>query len=395
MDGKKNLLVMQSGGPTPVVNRSLFGVYAEAVKLGGFADILGARRGIEGVLADRVVDLRSISESAWRSIARTPGAALGSTRRKLGEDDLAAVMEFIARRGITHCFMIGGNDSAETALAISAAAREAGHDLSVMHVPKTVDNDLVETDHTPGYGSAARFTVAAVQGAGLDAEAMGAAAPVTVLEVAGRDSGWLAAASVAGKRDTRDAPHVVIMPETPFDLTRVLTQIEDACSKYGFALAVVQENVRGADGRVLGASADPIHVDDFGHSYYEGAGKYVSQEAAARLGVRTRYDRPGSIQRSMAALVSRLDAQEAEIVGRAAVGFSLDGETERMISIVRTGKDPYSSITVPTPLDQVVGAVKTVPPEFIDSEQMPNAAFLEYVRPLIGDPLPAFGRIDG
>ena len=395
MDGKKNLLVMQSGGPTPVVNRSLFGVYAEAVKLGGFADILGARRGIEGVLADRVVDLRSISESAWRSIARTPGAALGSTRRKLGEGDLAAVMEFIARRGITHCFMIGGNDSAETALAISAAAREAGHDLSVMHVPKTVDNDLVETDHTPGYGSAARFTAAAVQGAGLDAEAMGAAAPVTVLEVAGRDSGWLAAASVAGKRDTRDAPHVVIMPETPFDLTRVLTRIEDACSKYGFALAVVQENVRGADGRVLGASADPIHVDDFGHSYYEGAGRYVSQETAARLGVRTRYDRPGSIQRSMTALVSRLDAQEAEIVGRAAVGFSLDGETEKMISIVRTGKDPYSSITVPTPLDQVVGAVKIVPPEFIDSEQMPNDAFLEYVRPLIGDPLPAFGRIDG
>lgn len=394
MDGKKNLLVMQSGGPTPVVNRSLLGVYAEAVKLGGFADILGARRGIEGVLADRVVDLRSISESAWRSIARTPGAALGSTRRKLGEGDLAAVMEFIARRGITHCFMIGGNDSAETALAISAAAREAGHDLSVMHVPKTVDNDLVETDHTPGYGSAARFTAAAVQGAGLDAEAMGAAAPVTVLEVAGRDSGWLAAASVAGKRDARDAPHVVIMPETPFDLTRVLNRIEDACSKYGFALAVVQENVRGADGRVLGDSADPIHVDDFGHSYYEGAGKYVSQEAAARLGVRTRYDRPGSIQRSMTALVSRLDAQEAEIVGRAAVGFSLDGETEKMISIVRTGKDPYSSITVPTPLDQVVGVVKTVPPEFIDSEQMPNDAFLEYVRPLIGDPLPAFGRID-
>ena len=127
----------------------------------------------------------------------------------------------------------------------------------------------------------------------------------------------------------------------------------------------------------------------------EGAGKYVSQEAAARLGVRTRYDRPGSIQRSMSALVSRLDAQEAEIVGRAAVGFSLDGETEKTISIIRTGKDPYSSITAPTPLDQVVGVVKTVHPEFIDSEQMPNAAFLEYVRPLIGDPLPAFGRIDG
>lgn len=395
MDEKRNLLVMQSGGPTPVVNRSLFGVYEEAVKLGGFTDILGARRGIEGVLADRVVDLRSVSESAWRSIARTPGAALGSTRRKLAEGDLAAVMEFIARRGITHYFMIGGDDSAETALAISSAARGAGLDLSVMHVPKTVDNDLAETDHTPGYGSAARFTAAAVQGAGRDAEAMGAAAPVTVLEVAGRNSGWLAAASAAGKRDARDAPHLVIMPEIPFDLTLALTRIEDACSKYGFALAVVQENVRGADGRVLGDSEDPIHVDDFGHSYYEGAGKYVSHEAAARLGVRTRYDRPGSIQRSMSALVSRLDAQEAEIVGRAAVGFSLDGETEKTISIIRTGKDPYSSITAPTPLDHVVGVVKTVPPEFIDSEQMPNAAFLEYVRPLIGDPLPAFGRIDG
>ena len=395
MDGKKNLLVMQSGGPTPVVNRSLLGVYEEAVKLGGFDGILGARRGIEGVLADRVVDLRSVSDAAWRSIARTPGAALGSTRRKLAEDDLPMVTEFLARRGVTHCFMIGGNDSAETALTIGAAAREAGLDLSVMHVPKTVDNDLEETDHTPGYGSAARFAAAAVQGAGLDAESMGAAAPVTVIEVAGRNSGWLAAASAAGKRDDRDAPHLVIMPEIPFDLTRALTRIEDACIEYGFAVAVVQENTRGADGRVLGGSEDPIHVDEFGNSYHEGAGRYVSQEAAARLGVRVRYDRPGSIQRSMAALVSRIDALEAKIVGRAAVGFSLDGETEKMVSIIRTGKDPYSSTTAPTPLDKVVGAVKTVPSKFLDSQHMPNAAFLEYVRPLIGDPLPRFGRIDG
>ncbi|MCY4529802.1 MAG: 6-phosphofructokinase, partial [Chloroflexi bacterium] len=187
MKTAKNLLVMQSGGPTPVINRSLFGVCDEAAKSRAFAGILGAQGGVEGVLGDRVIDLASLSSEAWPSIAGAPGAALGTTRKKFADADLPRVIDFLERREITHWLIIGGNDSASTALTVGTAAKDAGLDLTVLLVPKTVDNDLVGTDHSPGYGSAARFIAAATQGAGRDAEAMGPAAPITVVEVAGAD----------------------------------------------------------------------------------------------------------------------------------------------------------------------------------------------------------------
>ena len=393
MSTARNLLVMQSGGPTPVINRSLFGVCDEAAKSGAFNGILGTQGGTEGVLDDRVFDLASVSTAAWRSIASAPGAALGTTRKRVAARDLPRVVEFIARRGITHWLIIGGNDSASTALTVGAAAKDAGLDLTVLLVPKTVDNDLIGTDHSPGYGSAARFIAAATQGAGRDAEAMGPAAPITVIEVAGRDSGWLAAASVLGKRETRDAPHAVITPETAFDSSRVLSGIEKAYREYGFAVAVVQENVRDLEGRPLTGDGAPLHVDDFGNEYHEGAGRYLTSLVANHLNVRVRYDRPGSIQRSMAALVSSVDEREAEEVGRAAVRRALDGETNTMVSIVRVADDPYASETGLTALEPVAGGHKTMPAEFLDSEGMPTGAFLDYARPLIGEALPTFGRI--
>ena len=393
MSPAKNLLVMQSGGPTPVINRSLFGVYDEAAKSGAFAGILGAHGGTEGVLGDRVYDLAAVSTEAWQSIAMAPGAALGTTRKKFADADLPRAIDFIERREITHWLIIGGNDSASTALTVSAAAKDAGLDLTVLLVPKTVDNDLVGTDHSPGYGSAARFIAAATQGAGRDAEAMGHAAPITVIEVAGRDSGWLASASALGKHDSRDAPHVVVTPEMSFDRSQVLSGIENAYRRYGFAVAVIQENVRDQHGRPLIGDGTPLHVDDFGNEYHEGAGRHLTTLVSGHLNVRVRYDRPGTIQRSMAELVSPVDAREAEQVGRAAVQHALDGETNRMVSIVRIADDPYVAETGLTPLEPVAGAHKTMPAEFLDSEGMPTGAFLDYARPLIGDPLPTFGRI--
>ena len=194
MSPAKNLLVMQSGGPTPVINRSLFGVCDEASKSGAFTGILGAQRGVEGVLGNRVFDLASVSTEAWQSMAIAPGAALGTTRKKLADADLIQVIKFIERRGITHWLIIGGNDSASTALTVGAAAKDAGLDLTVLLVPKTVDNDLVGTDHSPGYGSAARFVASATQGAGRDAEAMGPR------RADNRDRGRGASLRVAGSR---------------------------------------------------------------------------------------------------------------------------------------------------------------------------------------------------
>ncbi|MDE2718497.1 MAG: diphosphate--fructose-6-phosphate 1-phosphotransferase [Chloroflexota bacterium] len=393
MSPAKNLLVMQSGGPTPVINRSLLGVCDEAAKSGAFTGVFGAQGGVEGVLSDRVFDLASISTAAWLAIGVAPGAALGTTRKKFSDSELPRVIEFIERREITHWLIIGGNDSASTALTVSTAAKDAGRDLKVLLVPKTVDNDLVGTDHAPGYGSAARFVAAATQGAGRDAEAMGPAAPITVIEVAGRDSGWLAAASVLGKREQRDAPHVVVTPEKGFDSSLVLSGIESAYRRYGFAVAVIQENVRDKDSRPLTGDGTPLHVDDFGNEYHEGAGRYLTTLVTDHLKVRVRYDQPGTIQRSMAELVSSVDAREAEEVGRAAVRHALDGESNRMVSIVRVSDDPYVSETGLTPLEPVAGAHKTMPAEFLDSEGMPTGVFLDYARPLIGEPLPMFGRI--
>lgn len=393
MSPAKNLLVMQSGGPTPVINRSLFGVCDEATKSGAFTGILGAYGGSDGVLDDRVFDLAAISAEAWPSIAAAPGAALGTTRKKLADADLPRVIDFIERREITHWLIIGGNDSASTALTVGTAAKDAGLDLAVLLVPKTVDNDLVGTDHSPGYGSAARFIAAATQGAGRDAEAMGSAAPITVIEVAGRHSGWLAAASILGKREGRDAPHAVVTPEIPFDQSRILLRVENAYRQYGFAVAVIQENVRDRHGRPLIGDGTPLHVDDFGNEYYEGAGRYLTTLVADHLAVRVRYDRPGTIQRSMAELVSSVDAREAEEAGRVAVRRVLDGETNRMVSLIRVSDDPYTSETGLSPLEPVAGAHKTLPNDYLDSEGMPTGAFLDYARPLIGEPLPAFGRI--
>ncbi len=388
-----NALVMQSGGPTPVINRSLFGLVDEARTRPTFARILGADHGIEGILRGDLIDLGRTSASQWSRISRTPGAALGSTRRKLRPEDIPVMAETLARHSIGCLFIIGGNDSAETGRTMSVESRARGHDLSVIVVPKTIDNDLVETDHSPGYGSAARFVALATMGAGRDAEAMGPAAPVTVIEVMGRDTGWLAASSALARREERDAPHVVCVPETPVVEDDFLARVEDAYSRYGFAVAVLAENARGPDG-ILGDQQEPWLVDDFGHPYYDGPARYLAGRIGKRLNVRVRYEKPGTIQRSFAAAVSRTDATEAEMVGRAAVRHAIHGETDVIVTLVRTDGDGYGCSTGLAPLAQVAGKVQAMPEAYLDrADGFVTDQFLDYARPLIGSPLPRFGRV--
>jgi len=226
--------------------------------------------------------------------------------------------------------------------------------LRVVNVPKTIDNDLVLTDHTPGYGSAARFVALATMGVGRDAEAMGSAAPITVLEVMGRDAGWLAASSALARREERDAPHVICFPEIPVDEERFTGLMEEAYQQHGFAVAVVAENARGVDGP-LGPDAEPWYTDEFGHPYYEGAGHHLAALLGQRLNVRVRYEKPGTIQRSMVACVSSIDANEAEMAGRAAVRFALDGHTDEMVTLVRGPGEGYSCKAGVVSLAEVAG----------------------------------------
>lgn len=384
--------MMQSGGNTAVINRSLFGVVSEALGRGAGDSVFGAVHGLEGLLADELLDLGTYSAVRWKAIAWTPGAALGSSRRRLEPEDVPTVLRVLHDRGIGQVHVIGGNDSAATGHALHRGALEAGVSLRVVNVPKTIDNDLVFTDHTPGYGSAARFVALTTMGVGRDAEAMGSAAPITVLEVMGRDAGWLAASSALARREERDAPHVICFPEIPVDEERFTGLMEEAYQQHGFAVAVVAENARGVDGP-LGLDAEPWYTDEFGHPYYEGAGHHLTALLGQRLNVRVRYEKPGTIQRSMVACVSSIDANEAEMAGRAAVRFALDGHTDEMVTLVRGPGEGYSCKAGVVSLTEVADQVRTMPNEYLDDAgSFVNPAFIDYVRPLVGR-LPRFGRL--
>ena len=392
---KQNILIMQSGGCTPVLNRSLYGLVQEAQSHpASIGDIYGARYGMEGIIGGDLIDLRRTPADEWQRIAHTPGAVLGSTRRKLRDEDVQPILHTLRKHNIGCWFIIGGNDSATTGHAIGRAAESDGLPLTVINIPKTIDNDLVLTDHSPGYGSAARFVALATMGAAWDAEAMGIAAPVTIIEVMGRDAGWLAAASAFAKRDERDAPHFIGVPEIPLDETRFLDCIEDAYRRYGFAVAVIAENTRTPDGKPVGEQGEPYYIDDFGHPYYDGPSRYLAAQVSRRLGVRARHEKPGTIQRSMMACVSQPDAQEAEMAGRAAVRSAIAGERDIIITLERTPGDDYACTTSTASLAAVGSKVKRMPPDYLDpANHFVTQPFLDYARPLLGDPLPHYGRM--
>ncbi len=375
-----------------MINRSLVGIVREAAGRDAFSGILGAVHGFIGVLDERFVDLGRQSPSRLSSVARTPGAALGSARRKLDPAQARQALDVLHRHGVTTVVGIGGNDSAENLLLIETAARDSGRDLSVVAAPKTVDNDLPETDHCPGYGSAARFVALATMSSARDAEALAYDASITVIEVMGRNAGWLAAAAGLARREERDAPHLVCVPELPVDEDRFVEAIEGAVTRWGFAVAVVGENVRGPKGPLGGGTPD--RVDEFGHPYHLSPARHLGRLTEHRLGVRVRVEAPGTMQRTM--IVSRVDADEAEAVGRAAVVAALDGKSGKMVTLVRASGSPYRCSTGLARLASVAGKERRLPKSFMDeSASLPTDAFLEYARPLIGGPLPGFARLAG
>ena len=384
MSSRGNILVMQSGGCTPVINRSLYGVVSQALSTDEFCSIFGAIHGVEGLLSGNIVDLGRVSRTELNRISRTPGAALGSTRQKLNVSDIEPILEQLRARNIRSLFTIGGNDSAETGHSLHLAANNAGYELAVVNVPKTIDNDLTETDHCPGYGSAARFIALATFGAGQDARSMGRAAPITIIEVMGRDTGWLPAAAALVKRNAQDAPHIICTPELPLNEDHFYQRIEEAYRNYGFAVAVIAENTRGPNG-VLGEQEKPWFVDDFGHGYYDGPARYLASRVSQRLKVRARDEKPGTIQRSFVSAISSSDAKEAEMVGRAAVTAALDGHSDVIVTLVRDTGRQYKCTVGLAPLDKVAGLVRQMPAEFLDADNLfVTRQFLDYARPLVG-----------
>jgi 6-phosphofructokinase 1 len=387
-----NLIVGQSGGCTHVINASLLGVIEEARRHKEIKSVWGARHGIEGVLAKDFVNLGRLSSETARRLGRTPAAALGSCRHKLTDDEADKALAIMRRKGVRLFIYIGGNDSADTGHRMAQAAARAEYDLRVISVPKTIDNDLPVTDHTPGYGSAARFLAFMAADVGMETAAMRTVEPVKIIEVMGRNAGWLAAASALAKRDERDAPQLVWPPEIPFNQRKFLSLVRRSLKGVGYCLAVVAETVRDAQGRPVAAKGH-TDMDSFGHPRLIGAGEYLAELVRDKLNVRARWDKPGSIQRMSSAHFSTRDLAEARGCGAHAVRVALRGVTDSMVIMVRKPGSAYRIGYSMTPLSNIANREKLLPKAFFDRRNMlPTKAFREYALPLVGAGLPEHFR---
>jgi len=391
---RRNLVVAQSGGPTAVINCSLVGVIEEARNWPEIGAVLGAERGIKGVLEAKFLDLYREAPATLQALRQTPSAALGTSRHKLRGDDLERILAVFEEYDVGCFCYIGGNDSMDTANRIAALAEKRGYDLRVLGIPKTVDNDLVGTDHCPGYGSAARFVASTLRDAGLDTQAGAASTPVKVIEIMGRHAGWLTAASALAREGRPDAaPQLIYLPERPVTAEAIVADVQRVVQRLGYAVVAVSEGIRDPQGNFLAAAS--AATDAFGHQQLGGVSAYLADRITRVSGLKARFEKPDTMQRASTALISSTDAQEAFEVGRAAVRAAREGHTAQMISLVRGPGPEYHCYTGLVPLEQVANRERPLPPEYMadNPEQGVTEAFLAYARPLIGPPLPAHARL--
>ena len=394
----------QSGGPTAVINASVAGIIAEALNHECIEEIYGALNGVLGILQEDLIDLAAESQQQIRALRHTPGAALGTCRYKLKkQSDFERVLEVFKAHNIRYFFYIGGNDSQDTADKISKLAVQQGYDLRVIGVPKTVDNDLPITDHTPGYGSVIKYVATTIRELACDNEAMGQNDLVSIVEVMGRSAGWIAAgASLAKRRDhPHDPPHLIYLPEIAFDQAKCLEDIKRVLKREKYCLIVVGEGLIDADGNYVSANAA---TDAFGHAQLGGAGDFLKELVESHLpGVKARVAKPGIVQRSAAHAASKTDADEAFLAGQAAVTAAIRGETDKMVTLVRGDGDHYTCETGLAALSEIANGVKKLPREWINEDGTSmNFQFLRYAQPLIQGEVavpfdtgvPVFARLD-
>ena len=388
------ILVAQGGGPTAVINQSLVGVVLEARRMGPVERIYGARHGVRGIVNEDFVDLTRETSHNLELVAATPGSALGSTRDKPDLKYCHQIFEVLRAHGIGHFFYIGGNDSSDTVRIVSEQAAAAGYPLRCMHIPKTIDNDLVGNDHTPGFPSAARFVAQAFAGANLDNAALPG---VYVAVVMGRHAGFLTAASALGKKFPDDGPHLIYLPERDFSVDAFLADVQAMHRRHGRCVVAVSEGIHDASGQpMLTRLATQLEHDAHGNVQLSGTGSLADllcEEIKAKLGIkRVRGDTFGYLQRSFIGCVSDVDAREAREVGEKAVQFALWGDRDGSVAIRRTGF--YSADYELVPLASVAGKTRVMDNEFIaPSGTDVTDAFRLYLRPLLGSGMPDAYRL--
>ncbi|HTL30634.1 MAG TPA: 6-phosphofructokinase [Tepidisphaeraceae bacterium] len=397
---KGNAVVGQSGGPTSVINQSLVGVIQQVHKSGHIDQLLGARFGVRGIVNEDFISLRSASADLLERIAQTPAAALGSTRDKPDQAYCEKIFKVFQKNDVRYFFYIGGNDSADTARIVADLAKREGHELQVFHIPKTFDNDLRVHDHTPGFGSAAKFVAAAIMGDNYDNASLPG---IKVDVIMGRHAGFLTAASALARHRETDGPHLIYVPEAPLSEDKFLSDVERVYSKLGRCLIAVSEGISKPDGKSWAEDmVGELDRDSHGNIQLSGTGalgdflgELIKRELAIPGGkkLRVRSDTFGYLQRSFPGFTSETDAKEARLVGVEAVKASAQPGTSGSIAMKRVSNEPYRIETFVTPLSTVARETKHMDPSHIRDGNDVTEAFLQYVRPLVG-PLPVVGTFD-
>lgn len=387
-----NMVIAQSGGPSMVINGSLVGAVLAArdkaltgAKIG---KIYGAVHGIQGILKGDYIDLRKVTPKKLEAVARTPSSALGSCRMKPTAEDCKAIFEEFKRLKVGYFFYIGGNDSADAARIVAEEAEKEGYPLVAYHIPKTIDNDLRSCDHTPGYGSAARFVASAIRGDDLDNRALGG---VKIDVIMGRDAGFLTAASALARQRPDDGPHLIYLPEVPFSEEKFVKDVKDAMKKFGRCVIAVSEGIRGKDGIAIGAKLADGETDSHGNVQMSGTGALgdaLAKLIKAKAGIkRVRADTFGYLQRSFPGIQSESDLEEALSAGWAAVEAALTTTiTKGTIGIQRAKSKKYAVEYIAMPVQNAAKYTRSVPKEFIAKNGHDvTPAFVEYAKPLVGE----------
>ena len=382
---KANMLIAHGGGPTAVINASLQGVIEEASKHTRVGNILGARFGIEGLLNERFIDLKAQPQNIIEKLPYTPASVLGSCRKRLTDEDYPRVLDILKVYGIRYFFYNGGNDSMDTCNKISKLASDSGYDLNVIGIPKTIDNDLVNTDHCPGYGSAARYVAVSIMELACDIESL--PIHICLAEIMGRNAGWLTAAACLAVQDNK-GPHLIYLPERPLILMEFLNDVKEMHNLHGGVLVVVSEGLKDEKGQYI---ADSGFTDGFGHKVPGGVSQYLSNQIIQHLGIRSRNEKPGLLGRSSITHQSKIDRIEAKMAGIFAVKAALGGESGYMVSLKRISNEPYECEMDLVSLDKVANFEKTFPKEWINSKGTGiSKDFVDYCVPLLGETLPEY-----
>ncbi len=385
---KANAVVGQSGGPTGVINASLVGVIEEAAKHPQIENIYGAVHAVAGMVKDDFIDLKSISAETLELVAASPSSAIGTSRDKPDAEYCAKILEVFKKRNIRYFFYIGGNDSANTAHILNTMADEIDFDIRSFHIPKTVDNDLLVTDHCPGFGTAAKFEACALMGDDLDNRALPG---VKIDVIMGRDAGFLTAATALGKQRDDDGPHLIYFPERPVSMEKFVADVDAVMTRLGRCVVTVSEGMRDADGVTWAKKlAEKAETDDHGNIQLSGTGAladFLSAQVKENLKVkRVRADTFGYLQRSFAGLQSEIDVDEARRCGREAVKLAMEHDNGSVaIKRIANGAD-YAVELFRTDLCNVAEHSKPMPDEFINDEGNGiTDAFVEYAMPLAGE----------